>query len=164
MWAGWRGEYVVGGDAAARSTADGCPLCGVIAASAGGNREAANQIVAQDHRTVVMVNAFPYNSGHLLVMPRAHVADLLALDVDVYASLFATVRHAVRAVCLAYRPDGVNIGANLGRAAGAGVPGHVHVHVLPRWDADTTFTTTVANTRVLPEALQLTGDKLRAAW
>ena len=162
MWAGWRAGYVTG-DGGDADRGPGCPLCSVMAA-ASQDADAAAQIVALNDHVVVMLNAYPYNSGHLLVLPREHVADLLALDVGVYASLFATVRHAIGAVRAAYRPDGVNVGANLGTAAGAAVPDHVHVHVLPRWSADTAFTTTIANTRVLPEALRVSGDKLRAAW
>jgi ATP adenylyltransferase len=97
-------------------------------------------------------------------MPDREVADLAELTDEEHAELWSTVREAVTAVRAAYDPDGVNIGANLGEAAGAGVPGHVHVHVLPRWSADSNFMTAVAETRVLPEALPDTWARLTAAW
>ena len=111
-----------------------------------------------------LLNAYPYTSGHLMVMPVRHVADLEELTADESAALWAAATDAVRAIKAAYRPEGINLGLNLGRAAGAGVPGHLHVHVVPRWNGDTNFMTTVAETRVLPESLGETDAKLRAAW
>lgn len=91
-------------------------------------------------------------------------SEMIDLDDATWAELWDTVRHAVRAIQKAYSPDGVNVGFNLGRAAGAGVPGHLHVHCLPRWMGDTNFMTTVGGARVLPETLEDTWRKLRAAW
>ena len=106
----------------------------------------------------------PCTSGHMLVLPRRAVATLDALTTDEHLELWSTVRDAVAAIGEAYSPDGMNIGLNLGRAAGAGIDGHLHVHVLPRWSGDTNFTTTTAGTRVLPEALDETWRRLRGAW
>ena len=111
-----------------------------------------------------MLNVFPYTSGHLMVLPRRAVAELSGLTDEEYLELWATVRDAVAAVETALDPGGVNVGVNLGRAAGAGIPGHLHVHVVPRWSGDTNFTTTVANVRVLPEALEESWRRLREAW
>ncbi len=111
-----------------------------------------------------MLNAYPYGSGHLMVLPKRAVADLELLTDDEHLELWAAVRDAVVAVKSAYRPGGVNVGMNLGTAAGAGVPGHLHVHVLPRWTGDTNFITTLAEVRVLPEPLPDTWRKLVAAW
>ena len=111
-----------------------------------------------------LLNAYPYTSGHLMVLPKRGVARLDGLTAEESAELWAGVQAAVQAVEAAFRPHGVNVGMNLGQAAGAGVPDHLHVHVLPRWSADTNFTTTVANTRVLPEALVDTWRALRDAW
>ena len=111
-----------------------------------------------------VLNAFPYTSGHMLVLPRRAVATLDALTTDEHLELWSTVRDAVAAIGEAYSPDGMNIGLNLGRAAGAGIDGHLHVHVLPRWSGDTNFTTTTAGTRVLPEALDETWRRLSGAW
>jgi ATP adenylyltransferase len=121
-------------------------------------------VLWRGRRCFALLNAYPYGSGHLMVLPKRAVADLESLEPDEHIELFAGVRDAVIAVKAAYRPQGVNVGINLGTAAGAGVPGHVHVHVLPRWAGDTNFITTVAEVRVLPEPLSDTWRKLRAAW
>jgi ATP adenylyltransferase len=111
-----------------------------------------------------ILNAYPYTSGHLMVLPSRHVAELEALDEAEGQAVWEGINGAVRALKAAYLPQGLNIGANLGRLAGAGVPGHFHVHVLPRWNGDTNFMTSIAGTRVLPEALPVSAVKLRAAW
>jgi diadenosine tetraphosphate (Ap4A) HIT family hydrolase len=113
---------------------------------------------------VAILNAYPYTSGHLMVMPVRHTADLETLAPGEAAALMEGLQAGVSALKAAYRPDGVNVGANLGKAAGAGVPGHLHLHALPRWTGDTNFMTTVAETRVLPEALSVSDEKLRASW
>ena len=111
-----------------------------------------------------MLNAFPYSVGHLLVLPYREVAELEDLEPDETAELWATVTAAVVALKRAYRPDGINVGLNLGRPAGGSVSDHLHVHVVPRWTGDSNFMTSVANTRTLPESLPDTAAKLRAAW
>lgn len=121
-------------------------------------------IIWRGERVFAMLNAYPYGSGHLMVLPNAAVADLEALDRETQIELWDGVRLAVIAVKAAYQPDGVNVGVNLGRGGGAGVPGHLHVHVLPRWVGDTNFMTSVFETRVLPEGLDVAYDKLVAAW
>ena len=153
LWAGWRSEYVTG---ASDGGEDGCVLCRVVA-------EAAN-VVWQGSACAAVLNAFPYTSGHLMVVPLRHVAELEDVQGEEATELWATVADAVRALKSAYGADGINMGANLGRAAGAGVPGHFHVHVLPRWNGDTNFMTSVAETRVLPESLDVTYEKVKGAW
>ena len=111
-----------------------------------------------------MLNAFPYTSGHLMVLPSRHVANLEDLGQAESAAIWSGLAGAVTAIKGAYRPDGLNLGVNLGRVAGAGIPGHFHVHVLPRWNGDTNFMTAVATTRVIPESLPDTDARLRAAW
>ena len=113
---------------------------------------------------VAILNAFPYTSGHFMAMPVRHVGELEDLDAAESRALWDLLSSGVRALKAAYAPDGVNVGANLGRAAGAGVPGHFHVHVLPRWVGDTNFMTSVADARVLPEPLSETASRVRAAW
>ncbi len=152
LWAGWRSEYVSG----ANDDDDGCVLCRVVA-------EAGN-VVWRGSRVAAVLNAFPYTSGHLMVVPVRHVAELEDVQGEEAAELWAAVADAVRALKAAYGADGINMGANLGRAAGAGVPGHFHVHVLPRWSGDTNFMTSVAETRVLPESLDATYEKVKGAW
>lgn len=130
---------------------------------AGLTDEEAN-IVHRGPRCFAILNAFPYGTGHTLVMPYREVADLESLDDDEAHELWATVTDAVRAVKAAYHPEGVNVGVNLGRPAGGSVSEHLHVHVVPRWTGDANFMTAVANTRTLPEPLIDTASKLRAAW
>ncbi len=162
LWAAWRSDYVAAVDSGTDLDAvGGCVFCALIEGSAPG---AASQVVHQDANSVVVLNAYPYTSGHVLVLPRRHVGDLADLDEGEAVALWAAARAAVGAITSAYRPDGINLGANLGKAAGAGLPDHLHLHVLPRWRGDTNFMTTVAGARVLPEALETTGEKLRAAW
>lgn len=164
LWAGWRAEYVAdhaAGVADAVQTAGGSVFSRILASGA---PDEETGVVWRGERCFAILNRFPYGTGHLLVMPYREVASLEALTPDEFGALWAAVRDAVVAVKAAYHPDGLNVGANLGEAAGAGVPGHLHVHVLPRWSADSNFMTAVAETRVLPESLPVTWRKLRDAW
>jgi len=158
IWAGWRAEYVT---RATESHRDGTYTC-ILCALADGGEE--HLVLARNELVFAVMNGYPYNSGHLMVAPVRHVGDLADLTVDESNALMAMTRDAVTAVNAAFSPDGVNVGFNLGAAAGAGVPDHVHGHVLPRWIADANFMTTVANTRVLPEAIDASYEKLRAVW
>lgn len=162
LWAGWRIPYIEadGADAGGPPPGEGSLFERILALP---DDEAA-RVVHRGDRCSALLNAYPYNNGHLMVLPNRAVAELEGLDDDEHAELWALVRRATVAVKAAYRPDGVNIGVNLGRGAGAGVPDHLHVHVLPRWSGDTNFMTAVAEARVLPEPLDDTWRKLRAAW
>jgi len=113
---------------------------------------------------VALLNAYPYTSGHVMVMPVRHTGELESLTAGESSAVMDGVIGAVRAIKAAYGPDGLNAGANLGRAAGAGVPGHLHLHVLPRWVGDTNFMTSVAEARVLPEPLSASAERIRSAW
>lgn len=163
LWAGWRSEYIERAAAGATDSADGgdCVMCRLVAASVD---DPAAHVVFRGPGVTVALNAYPYTSGHLMVMPVRHVGDLEDLTAEETVQLWSAVTGAVRAVKAAYTPDGLNLGMNIGRAAGAGVPGHLHVHVLPRWAADTNFMTSVAEARVLPEALDVSWEKLRRSW
>jgi ATP adenylyltransferase len=162
LWAGWRHHYVTGATEAERQGRDGgCVFC-AIADSGPPSQD--NGVVHADPVCLVVLNAYPYASGHLLVLPRRHVGDLAELSEEESLALWRTAQRAVAAITRAYRPDGLNLGANLGRAAGAGIPDHLHLHVLPRWGGDTNFMTTVGGVRVLPEDLPSSWRKLRAAW
>lgn len=121
-------------------------------------------VVWHDEFSFVTLNAFPYGSGHLLVLPRRHVASLLELNNDEYNSFVWTIRRTVAALEVAYHADGMNVGMNLGQAAGAGIPKHLHAHALPRWNGDTNFMSTIAETRVLPESLVSTWEKVIAEF
>lgn len=162
LWAGWRLPYLEASGADRHGgPEEACIFCRIL-----GSDEVADQtsVVWRDDRCAAVLNAYPYTSGHLMVMPVRHVAELEACSPNEAARLWEVVGDAVVAVKAAYAPDGLNVGVNLGRAAGAGVPGHLHVHCVPRWAGDTNFMTTVAETRVLPEALSSTFTRLRAAW
>ena len=110
-----------------------------------------------------MLNRYPYTSGHLMIAPYSHVGTLQDADADDLAEMMLLTRRAESALRSLYKPDGVNVGMNIGRSAGAGVAGHIHMHVLPRWCGDASFMTTVAETRVLPEALSVTWERVRGA-
>jgi ATP adenylyltransferase len=165
LWAGWRTTYIerITTDAAeVRPDGAGRSLFERILHSGLPDQE--SLVLWRGPTCFAVLNAYPYGSGHLLVLPQRAVADLGDLTPDEGTELWATVHRAVAAIRSAYSPDGVNVGVNLGAGAGAGVPDHLHVHCLPRWSGDTNFLTTVAETRVLPEPLAVTWEKLRAAW
>lgn len=160
LWAGWRSEYV-GGTGASGAEDDGCVFCAIFD---GGDPAPSNGLVWRNDLSAAVLNAFPYTSGHLLVMPVRHVGELADLTPDESSGVWQAMTDAVAALNQAYRPDGVNLGANLGRAAGAGIPGHVHLHALPRWAGDTNFMTAIAETRVMPESLDASWRRVHAAW
>jgi diadenosine tetraphosphate (Ap4A) HIT family hydrolase len=160
LWAGWRASYIEG--VATQLPVDGPEHC-LFERLAAEDPDAAMVLARNDHAFVVM-NAYPYNSGHLMVAPLEHRPTLAALSRAEGAAVMALVQDANVAIERAYRPDGINVGVNIGRAGGAGIPGHVHVHALPRWNGDTNFMTTVAETRVLPESLSASWAKLKASW
>lgn len=163
LWAGWRSPYLadVATDESTYAGHQGCVFCRILAAPEPAED---TQVVRRDEWVAVLLNAYPYTSGHLLVMPVRHVGEIEDLSDVEGARVWRTVTEAVQALKGAYKPEGINLGVNLGRAAGAGVPGHFHVHLLPRWNGDTNFMTTAAETRVLPEALPATYARVRDAW
>lgn len=134
----------------------GCLFC----EKAAGDDDRANLIVLRTARSFVMMNAYPYNNGHLMVAPFTHAARLSDLSVEERRDLIETVAVAEDLLQRAMSPQGMNVGANLGHCAGAGVPGHIHVHLVPRWEGDTNFMPVVGETRVLPESLGETYDRL----
>ncbi len=168
LWAGWRSTYideVTAGADAGLPAEGGSVFTGVLRAiEAGELTDEDAYIVHRGEQAFVILNAYPYVTGHVLVMPYREVGELEALTAEESADMWRLLNEAVVAIKSAYRPEGVNIGFNLGRAAGAGVPTHVHGHVLPRWGADSNFMTTVAEARVMPEPLSVTWRKLTAAW
>ena len=161
LWNGWRATYVAGAGADPVDPGGGSVFSRILAS---GLSDEETNIVHRGERCFAILNAYPYATGHLLVLPYREVADLEALDADETAELWGTVTRAVIAVKRAYSPEGVNVGINLGRPAGGSVSEHLHVHVVPRWTGDSNFMTAVANTRTLPEPLADTATRLRAAW
>ena len=122
-----------------------------------------NLLLYRAQHCFVVLNRFPYSSGHLMVLPYAHAADLSEVGEAVATEMMLLTRWAAKCIRQVYRPDGINLGMNLGEAAGAGVAGHIHMHVLPRWRGDANFITTIGETRVIPEELDVTWTRLRDA-
>lgn len=155
LWSPWRYHYV-----STVSPGDECIFC----AKSREDRDADNLILFRGRRNYVLLNLFPYTTGHLMITPYRHVAQLEDLDEEEAAELMNLTRIAVRHLKTVYRPQGFNLGMNLGECAGAGIAGHLHMHVLPRWAGDANFMTTIAETRVMPEDLGETWRKLSAAF
>ena len=154
LWAPWRLAYVAAGAPPAES--DACFLCKGLA----GDDDRAHLIAWRAPRSVVVLNRFPYNNGHLLVAPRAHKGSLDELDADELLETMETLRRMVRVLDELMHPDGYNIGLNLGRAAGAGLPGHLHWHIVPRWNGDTNFMPVLADVKVIVQSLDALYDLL----
>jgi ATP adenylyltransferase len=136
-----------------------CVFCAALAA--GDDRRAL--ILKRGRLAFLILNAFPYASGHLMAVVTRHVGSLEAATAEELAETMTLIQTATRALAAAYRPDGFNVGLNQGRVAGAGVLGHLHIHLVPRWNGDTNFMPVIADTRVLPESLEATYDRLAAA-
>jgi ATP adenylyltransferase len=134
------------------------PAC-IFCEAAGTGRD--ELVLVRTKLTYVILNRYPYNNGHLMVVPRRHVATLATSTPDELADLMRLTRHAEMALTEAYTPQGINVGINLGRPAGAGIVDHLHVHLVPRWNGDTSFISVIGNTRVLPEELGQTAARLR---
>ena len=156
LWAGWRSAWVE----SVPSAPEGCVLCRLTQAD---NQEDAFVVWRGEH-AFAGLNLYPYATGHMLIAPNRHVADLEQLTEAEGTSLWTALLAAQHALRVAYEPDGLNVGANVGSTAGASIPGHVHFHAVPRWSGDTNFITATANLKVIPEALDTTYKKLHAAW
>jgi len=157
--AAWREQYVSStNELTSDGSPDGCVFCTLAQAAV----SPSTGVLWRSETTYVALNAFPYGSGHLLVLPRRHVAGLGELIETEYQEFFGAIRRVVIALERAYEPDGMNVGMNLGKAAGAGIPNHLHGHALPRWNGDTNFMTAIGETRVLPESLASTWEKVHA--
>ena len=154
LWAPWRLEYIQ-----QAVDEDGCVFCRAAAAS-----NETGLVVRRGKRAFVLLNKFPYSSGHLMVAPFRHVGEFEALEADEAAEIHALASQSLTALRAVYEPDGFNLGWNLGRIAGAGVADHVHQHVVPRWSGDTNFMPVLADVKVMPEHLLETRRKLVEAW
>ncbi|MFQ5414582.1 MAG: HIT domain-containing protein [Phycisphaerae bacterium] len=158
LWAPWRMEYIrsLGDDV----TDDGCFLCRYWAAP---DDDAANHVVWRGASAFVVMNRFPYTNGHLLVAVASHVGDMSDLSRDELAGLTVMIRDALGVLTTTIGPHGFNIGFNIGRCAGAGLPDHLHAHIVPRWRGDTNYMAVLGGTRVIPEALDTLYRDLRRA-
>jgi ATP adenylyltransferase len=155
LWSPWRYTYV---------SQAGPGLACIFCEKASENRDAENYIVHRGRKNFLLLNLYPYTTGHLMIAPYEHVATLEETAAETLAEMMALARLAERSLRAIYHPRGLNMGMNVGECAGAGVAGHIHMHVLPRWPADSNFMTTVGETRVLPETLDITYGKLREAF
>jgi ATP adenylyltransferase len=153
LWTPWRYRYIAN---AAKN--DRCIFCD---AQTMGDEKA--HIVLRGELNYVILNAFPYTAGHVMIVPYAHIGDLAECSPETLAEMMLMAQRVQAALAAVYKPEGFNLGMNLGRCAGAGVLGHIHLHLLPRWVGDANFMTTVSETRMEPEDLDTTYNKLRQA-
>lgn len=152
LWSPWRYKYIATAD-----RQQGCVLCRI----AQEQNDAENYVVHRAIQNFIILNLFPYTSGHLMIVPYEHQASLAAIDEATTTEMIELAKHAQTALEAEYHPDGFNIGMNLGRSAGAGIADHLHLHVVPRWSGDANFVSVVGETRVLPEDLTITLQKLK---
>lgn len=155
LYTPWRMAYIRG----EKKPVQGCVFCNLAAAP-----EANQQVISYGQHVFVTLNIYPYNNGHLMVVPYEHVASQEQLATEALTDLMLTVNRCLAALRKAYNPPAFNLGANLGAAAGAGIAEHYHFHIVPRWPGDANFMTVVGNTRVIPDSLENTYRDLRAAW
>ena len=156
MWAPWRMSYILGDKQGA------CVFCDIAAAPESAHRE--KLVLVTGEHALVCLNRYPFAASHLLVLPRRHVSDLEDLPPAEYDALMRLVREATRRLKTVTHPDGVNVGFNLGKAAGAGIAEHLHAHVVPRWNGDTNFMPVLADVRVMPEMLDESWQRLEPAF
>ena len=182
LWTPWRYAYITNADQATRQGVPdvlaawpgdcGCVFCNMIAAvgyamehgTSPEQAERAAGIILRAEHNFVCLNRYPYTSGHLMVVPYEHQSSLAALNAATAHEMMDLGQQAERTLRRLYQPDGLNLGLNLGKSAGAGVAEHLHLHVLPRWTGDTNFLTVVAETRILPEDLDTTWQRMRAIF
>ena len=155
LWTPWRYQYIT-----ENATKPGCVFCRIVES----DDDEGNLVVHRGENNFIVLNRYPYTSGHAMVLPLDHAATLEVLDEDTASEMMRLTQRLETTIRKLYRPEGVNIGMNIGKAAGAGVAGHIHMHVLPRWTADSNFATVIGETRVLPEELSETWKRLRGEF
>ena len=153
LWAPWRMKYV-------QSQSKGCVFCNVQGQPEG----VGNLVVFRGHQAFVILNRYPYTSGHLMVVAKDHQPSLEDLSPEARAEMMELATRCIQILRKVYQPQGFNLGANIGEVAGAGVAGHVHIHIIPRWKGDANFMTTAAETRVLPESLEDSYRRIHDSW
>ena len=155
LWSPWRMAYIE-----STSTDSGCIFCGRLDEKDGPE----NLILHRGKQSFVILNRYPYTNGHMMVVPYQHVASLESLEEPTLNELMLLTNQTIRTLRHVYGAEAFNVGINIGEAAGAGVADHVHIHVVPRWSGDTNFMSSTAGTRVIPEALKETYDRIKAGW
>jgi ATP adenylyltransferase len=155
LWTPWRYQYITAAD-----PPTGCVFC----TAAANPDDRASYIVHRGRHNFVILNRFPYTNGHVMIVPFTHVASLEAAPEEILIEMTLLARQTEKHLRAIYRPDGLNVGMNIGQSAGAGIAGHIHLHLLPRWAGDTNFMTVTAETRVLPEDLLTTWERLHAVF
>lgn len=163
LWTPWRMPYLRGED---RRNYDDCVFCVKARGDADDSTafDRREYVVARSEQVYVALNMYPYNNGHLLVIPYAHVGSVEDLSATALMDLMLSANQAMGALRRVYQPQGFNLGVNIGGGAGAGIPDHVHLHIVPRWGGDTGFMTVVGGARMIPDMLDATYDQLRDAW
>ncbi len=161
LWAPWRSAYLSEAtENEAKNIRTGCVFCEALT----NPDDRTRYVIHRGKNAFVILNLYPYNNGHMLVIPNQHAPRLDHLPVETRCELMELINKAQLVLQTVYRPHGINIGNNTGQAAGAGIADHLHFHVLPRWTADANFMTTVANSRVIPESLEISWERIREAW
>lgn len=155
LWSPWRSKYIASG---VDSQAEGCVFCRIAASP---DQDETNFVLHRGEHAFVVLNLYPYITGHLMIVPYLHTSELDALAKEISDEMMDLAKRAQTALRAVYSPSGFNMGMNLGSAAGAGIADHLHIHMLPRWSGDTNFMTTVGESRVIPEALEATYARLR---
>ncbi|BDB97143.1 HIT family protein [Saccharolobus caldissimus] len=153
LWAPWRAKYIA---EASKQKQGECLFCRVSKE----NNDAQNYVVYRGKHSFIMLNAFPYNTAHIMVVPYRHIPTLELLSQEEIIDIFNLIKISMEAIREEYNPDGFNIGVNIGRVAGAGIESHVHIHIVPRWNGDSNFMPVIFNTKVMPESLNDTFKKL----
>ncbi len=155
LWAPWRKKYIEH-----HEPTPGCIFCNALQMA----DSVENLVVARAQHSFAMLNRYPYNNGHLMIVPYAHQPTLEMLDAATRAEMMELVSHSLEVLRAIYHPEAFNFGANIGKAAGAGIAAHLHLHVVPRWSGDTNFMSSIGETRVLPEELSDTYQRIQARW
>jgi ATP adenylyltransferase len=163
LWSPWRYQYVSSASSSNSNTnpAETCLFCRVIAEGAAKDRE--NYVLLRAARSYIILNRYPYSSGHLMVAPYAHVASLEEAETETLVEMMKLAQRCEKALRRVYKPGGLNFGFNIGQCAGAGIAGHIHMHGLPRWAGDVSFISAIGETRVIPEELDTTYERISAA-
>lgn len=158
LWSPWRSKYIASG---VDSQAPGCVFCSIAASP---DKDASNFVLHRGQHAFVLLNLYPYITGHLMVVPYLHTSEFDSVPKEITDEMMDLAKRAQTALREVYAPSGFNMGMNLGSAGGAGIADHIHIHLLPRWSGDTNFMTTVGESRVIPEALEVTYEKLKTRF